>query len=682
LDGDVMDPITETTTLPDDKAKDDSGAPTPPSALDEQGFVEHVLLWHREAHGAKKEIFAKRKRAFEVYAGKQWAEDDERIAKLLKRPALTLNMVLSIISAVEGEEREERQDIKFFGAGDMADLAAFGLNRLLKWVMYQCGGEFSLSRMFREGIIGGAGWAVPEVDYLEDPEGQLKLLFVDDDEVLEDPLAKCPVFSDGRYLIRVKKMTREEMDARWPGSSDKVDAYCQSDADVIETDGKGYRDIYSAPGDITSPKLYDQKTKLWTVMEIWWHQVEPGWVVRDDETGMLEERSPEEFEQIRADREQQLRDALAARVAAAAPPPMTAIVPGAPPPLPPVMPPMPKPIEAVQRPVKRFYSAFTCFKTVLERKPCPITRLKRFPYVPFHCIFDKTKNEHIGIVQQIIDPQLQHNVEQSVIVQLMQLMPKGSWMGPKGSFHNRREWETGLAQPGKLLEYNITRGKPEPVPVPPIPRHLIDMAFTRPQAMRDISGVNVELTGQRQGSDAGVVMEKRRKAAKTVLAPIFDNYRQTKIEIGKVLLPYLQTYISNGRTIAIIGEDGNPGIVQMTRDMAIGRYQVMIDEDDTYVNDREQSLFVLQTTLPNLMKAGIPITPEFIDLLPLSPKIRESWKRQIAWTMTVNNQLPPPGWNPGDPLPGQALPGMIPPGGPGPGAPPPGTQPPAPPPHA
>jgi hypothetical protein len=74
--------------------------------------------------------------------------------------------------------------------------------------------------------------------------------------------------------------------------------------------------------------------------------------------------------------------------------------------------------------------------------------------------------------------------------------------------------------------------------------------------MREISGVNVEMTGQRRVGRSGVVMEQRQKAAKTVLAPLFDNFRASKMELGRVLLAYIQAYITVGRQIRVLGPKG------------------------------------------------------------------------------------------------------------------------------
>ena len=218
---------------------------------------------------------------------------------------------------------------------------------------------------------------------------------------------------------------------------------------------------------------------------------------------------------------------------------------------------------------------------------------------------------------------------------------------------------TKLAQPGALLEYAAQRGKPEQIQTPPLPRHLVDMAMLRPQQMRDISGVNKEQTGT--GADTGVVIDKRQKAGRTLLTPFFDNYRETKIEVGKVLLSFIQHYVTPGRQLRIVGDAQKTEYVVMTEEMKLQRFDITADESDENVNDRFESLYVLQTTLPAMMKAGISLTPEFIDLLPLPPHIKKSWRRQIAWEMTLANKVPPLGWEEGMPLPPPPMPVLSPP---------------------
>lgn len=633
-----------------------------PYQLEDEDLVKKLRQWFLEAHKAKSTVNKKRATDWKFLAGGdgQWEQADVESYSRTKRPRITINLLQTILAAVEGEERTNRQEIKYFGQGGDDDAAAHGMNLLLKWVMDQCGGQFALSGQFRRMAAVGEGWIVPDVDFFDDPAGMITLEVVNDDEIFDDPLAKSPVSKDSRFMCRVRMMAADELDARWEGTSSKLAERCQAAGIGPETDGAGARDIYSTANDVMSPKVYDGERKLWAVVETWWYQIEPGWIVVNEATGELEEKTDAEFEVLKKARADEqfahMQAALAGSLEPVPAPDQPPPVPGMPAMPQMVMPQMPPPIDAKQRPIKRIYQAFTCHDELLQKGASPLQALKRFPYVPARAIYEHDKNEWKGLLRDLLDPQRQHNVEQSTLVQAIMLQPKQGWMAPKGAYVNKNEWAEKVAMPGAMLEYNGTRGKPEPIPAPTIPRHLIDLAMTRPQAMREISGVNVEMQGVRQGSDPGVVLEQRSKAAKTVLAPIFDNFRQSKQELGRVLLAYIQTYVAVGRRIRVLGPQGAT-YVQFTQDMKLGRYDLVVEETNQSINDRVATLNILQTTLPAMMKAGMTATPDFVDLMPMPPHVRDSWKRQISWEMTIAGRLPPANWKPGDPVP---LPGAPP----------------------
>jgi hypothetical protein len=454
---------TTATATADDTKKGYVGDVLPFSLPDDE-LVKRLRGWFKEDAAAKAEHADKRKLAHRMYANDQWEQADRTAANVpgSKKPVLTLNYLLSIISAVEGEERTNRQEMKFYGEGQEDDGPAAGLNRILKWIMHQCGGEFVLSRQFREKLIAGEGWVVPEVDFFEDPEGKIKLVFVDDGEAYDDCLNTHPTSDDSRRFTRVKQFTKEEIEARWPGACEKLSNPLSWTARARRNDGKGYRDIYSTPGDTKTVKLYDAAKCLYTVMETWWWQIEDGWIVVDEATGLLVEKTPDEFEAMRTQREADQKEALAQMIAGT-----RARVP-----VDPANPlarrkiePIPPALQATQRKVKRFYQAFSCVDALLAKQASPLKELKRIPYVPARALYDKPNNRWFGLIEPLVDLQKQTNVEQSVFMQLMQLMPKQSWMAPKGGYHNKNEWSTKLAQPGAMLEYNPQRGKPEPVPV-------------------------------------------------------------------------------------------------------------------------------------------------------------------------------------------------------------------------
>jgi hypothetical protein len=615
--------------------------------LDDDTLVKRLRTLLKQAVDHHSKRRAVRKKEWAAVANEQWEDADRNRMAGQKRTTLTLNLLQTMLAAVEGEERTNRQEIKFYGEEEGDDVSAAGWNRVLKWVMDQCGGEFALSSQFRSGAAIGEGWVVPDVDFFDDPEGKINLCFVDEDEMYADPLSTDPTAADARQLFRAQMKEEDEIDARWPEKLAELKLKMLEEEPGQETDGKGYPDIYLTPNDVNGPKIYDKNDRQWMVVEAWWTQIEPGVAVVNEQTGLLDEVSPEDFETMKEQRTAAQGEWLKAKLN---PQPMQTPMgvvmsdPG----------PMPPPLQSKPRMVRRYYQAFFCGDVLLEKRCCEIKNLRRYPYVRFGAMFNKDKREWYGLLLAAMDVQRQHNVEQSAIIQLIQQMPHASWMGPKGSFHNKNEWETKLAQPGKLLEYNATRGKPEQIDTPAIPRHLVELAMSRPQQLREITGINSEMTGQRT-PDAGVVLEMRKKAATTVLAPLFDNYRRAKLEVGKVLLCYMQTYIAPGRRLRVIG-NGKAGWVTATQDMTEGRFDLKIEEANASINDRLETLTVLQTTLPMLLKQGVPVPPEMVDLLPMNPDLRDSMKRLIAWQLTVNNMLPPPNWQPGMPAPTPGLP--------------------------
>jgi hypothetical protein len=391
-----------------------------------------------------------------------------------KRPRLTLNLLLTIMAAVEGEERTNRQEIKTYGEGQEDDPAAHGLNRLLKWVMNQCGGEFALSDYFRAGRRGRRRLDRAGGRFLRGPGGQDQPRLRRRGRVLSGP-ARHLADAAARAGISTAPHVRGGRDrGALAGQAPGAEGHSDLGRGRAETDGRGFRDIYLTPNDVKTPKIYDSQDEA---------MVRRRDLVAADRAGLgrreRAERPPrgKGRGRVRGDEGAAPQDEQRAH--------LEAIVAGQPP-----MQQVPDPMRRASRPAAQAdsrrrsrraapdplpLSGVHLHEVLLEKRKCPVKGLKRQPYVPFRALFDKVKKEWFGVLRPLIDPQKQHNVEQSAIVQWTQLMPKQAWMGPKGSFHNKQEWQEKIAQPGAMLEYNAQRGKPEPVPAagaaPPHDRH-------------------------------------------------------------------------------------------------------------------------------------------------------------------------------------------------------------------
>ena len=80
-------------------------------------IAKQILTWWRESADKSKERRTNRKTAHKMLDGDQWEQADRDQMKRQKRPALTFNLLLSIISAVEGQEQNNRQEMKYYGTG-------------------------------------------------------------------------------------------------------------------------------------------------------------------------------------------------------------------------------------------------------------------------------------------------------------------------------------------------------------------------------------------------------------------------------------------------------------------------------------------------------------------------------------------------------------------------------------
>jgi hypothetical protein len=74
------------------------------------------------------------------------------------------------------------------------------------------------------------------------------------------------------------------------------------------------------------------------------------------------------------------------------------------------------------------------------------------------------------------------------------------------------------------------------------------------QAIPQVTGVNFELLGQQDIQNPGVVEAMRKQAGMTVLATLFDSLRRYRKILGRIRLQVIQTRMSDGRIIRIVGQ--------------------------------------------------------------------------------------------------------------------------------
>ena len=159
---------------------------------------------------------------YDFVAGEQWDDSDKQLLREQLRPVITFNRTGPIVEAVAGSEINNRQEAQYIPR----TLDDAGVNEVLtetaRWVRDLCDAEDEESDAFMDCLTCGMGWTETRMDYEEDLDGEIKIDRIDPLEMWWDPDAKKRNLSDIRWVMRVKRITKEDLEAMWPGKADEV----------------------------------------------------------------------------------------------------------------------------------------------------------------------------------------------------------------------------------------------------------------------------------------------------------------------------------------------------------------------------------------------------------------------------------------------------------------------------
>jgi len=175
---------------------------------------------------------------FSYYDNDQWTDAEEDILESRGQQPTTLNVVRPTIDMVLALEQSKRSDMQVVGREESDEVIARLLTELLTQVYDENDIDYYLSRVFREGIIGGRAWA--HTYPAKDASGQVcvRVDWVPWEEVFVDPFHRRPDGSDARWQIRRVWMDRDYVKKKWPGKSAEVDSAFNEDYEGIEYEGQ------------------------------------------------------------------------------------------------------------------------------------------------------------------------------------------------------------------------------------------------------------------------------------------------------------------------------------------------------------------------------------------------------------------------------------------------------------
>lgn len=534
---------------------------------------------------------------FAFRAGEQWTAEDRALLASQQRPHIVFNRVLTILKAVAGMEINGRHEITFLPRGTGETAVNEILSAASKWMSDECDGEDEESSAFDDTCTCGMGWVENRMSYEDDPAGLYVEDCIDPREMYWDRTATKKNLSNARRLSRVRRMPLSDALALFPGKNvQQLDAVW---ADYGMSDGypnKTIEEKRKRDGD-NSALLdeYDDHCEV-TIVHMQWFEREVYWIVADVQTNSKAELTDAEYRRFEAR-----------------------------------MKVLGMPVHAAKMMRKVYKQAWLGGEILQAAGPAPIKG--KFSWDCITGEFDKKNKQWFGLVKVMRDPQMWANKWMSQILHILNTTAKGGILAETSAFDDQREAEDGYARPDTitwLSDGALSGDKPKIMEKPGAGKiegylGLLTLAIA---SVPQVVGMNLELLGQQDQNQPGVIESMRKQAGMTVLATLFDSLRRFRKSVGRSRLYFIQNFLSDGRLIRVAKPD-NVAMVPLAKDKTTGLYSVIVDDTPTSPNQKEANWQIIQPLLV-VFKEQLMANPQVFAMLleysPLPSRIVEAIK--------------------------------------------------------
>ncbi len=246
-----------------------------------------------------------------------------------------------------------------------------------------------------------------------------------------------------------------------------------------------------------------------------------------------------------------------------------------------------------------------------------------------------------GMIQDMMDPAKMFNYWRSAQTERYALAPKAPWVAAEGQLDGHPEWHDANQKSYSVLVYKPTTGPDGMTLLPPPQRQMpaqIEAGMTEAAAgaqadLMAVAGMPMENPEIQSRIVSGNKHLQRRQGMQDLVH--FQYYDKQTLAImwtGIVLLEMIPYYYDTERMQRIIGEDGQPSVVQINpseggeetaiyrikNNLDVGRYDVVMDTGPGYATKREEGteavLGLLGTPLAEpIVKTGADIVVRNMD---------------------------------------------------------------------
>lgn len=513
------------------------------------------------------------RRCFDFWRSKQWDIADRARLEAAGRPALTFNVVSSLLRVMKGLQRALRNDVRFTPTQDATAADAAVRDALWLDIQRQNTLDFVESEVWERGILMGRGYYECRVNFDENLRGNVVIKARRSQDVVLDPAIDSYDTDDWPQVF-----TR-----RWVNKRD-----------VERIAGKAAADELSY---FTVPTWYayeDQfmAQKLGHLPQYLWRGTPDPELVR---AFLLLDR--QYFDLVRKE------VFIDTQTGDTSPIPATwdrnriaqilQMTPG---------------LSTIKRKVKVLHWRVTCEGQVLHDTESPYHRMTIVPFFPEMC-----EGVSKGFVEDMCDAQMLYNKVTSQELHIINTTANSGYKVKQNALRNMtvEELELSGAKTGLVVELddinNLEKLTPNQVP----PAH-DRLSFKADAIMRSLSGVSDQTRGFAREDVAGEAILANQAASDLNFASALANLHRTKEMLARFAMDLVSDYYTETRTLLINhGSAFRPQIQSLTinqptpegdvlNDVTEGRYSTYLvpSPTRTTVSDSEfEEMFKLRKEL-------------------------------------------------------------------------------------
>lgn len=550
---------------------------------------EHSRKWRNEA-----------KEDFDFVAGHgQWTEADRQ--KLLdeNRPVITFNRTEVIIDAVSGNEINNRNEVKYYPREVGDALPSEIYSEAARWFDDESEAADEESEAFRSTIICGMGWTETRIDFDNDPDGEPLTDEIDALEMYWDAGCRKTNLIGARRLWRIRKMSIEEAEEMFPSvpryelnASSWLDYMDEIEDDPHVTDPARFYE----GGELNEDESFFARNVC--IIQMQYYEMTDYYRVADPFTQRIVDMEVDKFEEL-----QQKLISFGIQ------------------------------LKAVKMRKKRYKQMFIG-RRILEEgdAPCP-------DHYSWNCITgkkDRSRGTWYGMVRAMKDPQIWANKWLAQMLHILNSNAKGGLLIEEDALPGEediRSFEDNWSRPNSVSTVAsgaIAGGKIKEKTMAQFPTGFQVLTEFAIRAIREVSGVSLELLGLRELNQPGVLEHQRKQAGMAILASLFNNLRRYRKQRGRVLLYFIDNFLADGqRLIRIVGDEKAQYVPLMKQTAA--KYDIIVDESPHSINQKEvvwNSLVQILPGIKDIVPPNVMLT--LLKYSPIPASVVEEVRRVIS----------------------------------------------------